>query len=63
MSIDTETKVVLVGFAVAAVAVVLGLPLTALRNARASLLGRRIATFVALVSIAIALGALALSRT
>ena len=60
---DTETKVALVGLAVAAAAVVLGLSLTALRNAKASLLGRRIVTFVALVSIAVALGALALNRT
>lgn len=60
---DATTTVVLIGFAVAAAAVVLGLSLTALPNPKVSLLGRRIATFVALVSIAVALGVLALNRT
>lgn len=59
---NDPTKVALIGFSVAAVAVIFGLSLTALRNARASLRGRRIATFVALVSIAVALLYVALNR-
>ncbi|HJP96419.1 MAG TPA: hypothetical protein VJ843_03530 [Candidatus Saccharimonadales bacterium] len=50
-----EVTVPLVGLGVAAVAVVLGLSLTALPNPKVSLLGRRIATFVTLVSVAVVL--------
>lgn len=60
---DTNTTVVFLGFSVAAVAGILGLSLTALRNAKASLRGRRIATFVMLVSIAVTLLFVALNRT
>jgi len=52
---DPNTKAILICFAVAGLAGVFGLSLTASRNAKASLLGLRIAAFVALLSLAIAL--------
>lgn len=60
---DPNSKAILICVAVAAAAGVFGLSLTSARNAKVSLLGRRIATFVMLVGIAVALLLVAIRRS
>jgi hypothetical protein len=59
---DAQTKVALIGASVGAAAAVVGLSLTASRKHAISHRGRLIATFVALVGLAVFLFSVALGR-